>query len=287
MTTGPVITPRFLVDDVSDNVVQYPGHTVVAEEEPAGFEAHRFSTGRRDQYSQATTANSDWWHKTIFDRVRTVDMVCLWVHNLFGKSYQLQVSDDDFSTIQTPINITIPTTPGTGDIDDANGVLCENGMWLKAFPARTAHAYRHFIPAGGAGFKPLIAGKVGLSLGLNQYDKPFIASDTQLMVTEETNEAGWTGRGERRVRRHGSIQVKTRTAFEYDEFRYHFEQRFGGGATMAIVHDKAQAERAVMAQRDASGSFGFRGVGDWPDAFRVGEFAWHEVDPREIGASLT
>lgn len=286
MTTGPLITPRFLVDDLSDDVLQHPLHTVVAEEEPAGYEAHRFSAGRRDQVSKAITANSDWWHKTTFDRLRMLDMVALWVHNLPGKAYQLQVSSDDFATPgEVVISCTIPTTPGAGDIEDANGVLCENGMWLKAFSPRTTYAYRHFIPAGGAGFIPYINGKCGLSLALNQYDKPYIPSDTELMVTEETNEAGWTGTGPFRQRRKGSIKIKTRSAFEYDQFRYHFEQRFAGGCPMVIVHNRAQAERAVMA-KFTGGGFGFRGDADWPDAFRQGEFSWLEVDPREIGATV-
>jgi len=285
MTTGPIITPRFLVDDLSDNVEQYPTHTVVAEEEPAGFEAHRFSAGRRDQYSRASTANSDWWHKTTYDRPRTSDMVCLWVHNLPGKSYQLQYSDDDYTTIQAAVNCTIPTTPGAGSPADANGVLCENGMWLKTFPARTAYAHRHFILAGGAGYIPYINGKVGLSLGLAQFDKPYMPSDTELQVTEETNEAGWSGSSPRRPKRFGSILVKTRGIWEYEQFRYHFETRFGAGCPMVIVFDEAQAERAVMAKRDG-GRFGFQGVGGWPDAYRVGEFAWKELDPREIGAPI-
>lgn len=285
MTTGHVITPRLLVDDVCDDVEQYPLHTVVAEEEPAGYEAHRFSAGRRDQYAKATTANSDWWLKSTFNRVRTVDMVALWVHNLGGKTYKLEMSDDDFASIQTLVNCVIPTTPGAGDIEDANGVLCENGMWLKTFSPRAGSAIRHFIPAGGAGFIPYINGKVGLSLGLNQYDKPFIPSDTELQVTEERNEAGYEGSGPRRLKRFGSILVKTRSLFEYDQFRYHLEQRFGGGVPMVIVHDRAQAERAVLAKRDG-GRFGFRGEGDWPDGFRKGEFAWREIDPAEIGAAI-
>lgn len=286
MTTGAVIRPRFLVDDLSDDVEQYTLHTVVAEEEPAGFEAHRFSAGRRDQVSMASTANSDWWHKSTFDRVRSLDMVYLWVHNLTGKAYQLQVSDDDWATSpQIAVSCTIPTVPGAGHIDDANGVLCENGLWLKHFLPRSGNAYRHFIAAGGAGFKPYINGKAGLSLGLNQYDKPFMASDTELIVTEETNEAGWIGTSARRQRRTGTIQIKTRSLFEYDQFRYHFEQRFAAGAHMLIVHDESQAERAVVAKL-SGGAFGFHGVVDWPDGFRVVQFNWLELDPREIGAAI-
>lgn len=276
----PQITPVFLADDLSDTVVQYTGHVVSALSEPSGYEAHRFSAGRRDQYSTATTANLDWWHKTVFNRVRALDCVALWVHNLTGKAYRLEVSDDDFTTTQTAVSVTIPSTPGAGDIDDANGVLCENGMWIMRFPLRTGMAYRHYIVAGGAGFKPQIAGKVGLSLSLNQFERPYMPSDADLVVTESMAESGWIGRGPRRLKRFGQIQVKTRAAFEYDQFRYHFEQRFGGGAPMLIVFDDTQAERAVMATR-SPGRFGFKGVSDWPDAFRVGEFPWQELDPPE------
>ena len=284
----PQITPRFLVDDIFDNVVQYPGHTITALSEPAGFEANRFSAGRRDQYSSATTANLDWWLKASCNVVRGADMVALWVHNLTGLAYQLQCSDDDFTTPQTAVTVTIPTTPGTGRLDDVNGVLCENGMWLKTFAFRAAAAWRHYVPAMGAGLKPQIAGKVGLSLGLNQYEKPFAPSDAELVVKEEAAESGWIGRGPRRLRRTGTVMVKTRTPFEYDQFRYHFEQRFAAGAPMVIVHDDSQADRAVMAIRRDTGAFGFRtpNATEWPDAFRVGEFSWVECDPREVGATV-
>jgi hypothetical protein len=274
----------FLVDDVFDAVVQYPLHTVVAEEEPTGLEAHRFSAGRRDQHAQASTANSDWWIKSVFNAPRAFDMCALWDHNLAGTTVRIECSDDDFTTTQTIFNAVIPSAPGAGDVDDQYGVLCENGMWLKRFPYRTAAAVRIFSVAMGAGLKPSINGKLGLSLALNQYDKPFTPSDTELIVREEMGESGWIGRGPRRVRRTGSIQVKTRGAFEYDQLRYHFEQRFGAGAPMVIVHDDSQAERAVMAIRRDTGAFGFRtpSVLEWPDELRVGDFAWCEVDPLEV-----
>lgn len=275
----PLITPVFLVDDLFDSI-QYPAHTVVAEEEPAGYEAHRFSAGRRDQHAQASTANSDWWIKSTFGTVRAFDMVCLFDHNLAGKTVRIECSDDDFTTTQTIFNAALPTSAGAGDVDDALGVMCENGMWLKRFSVRMANAVRIYSVAMGAGLKPSINGKLGLSLALNQYDKPYEPSTTDLVVQEETNESGWTGRGPRRPRRYGSIRIKTRTDYEYDQFRYHLEQRFGGGSTMVIVHDDSQAERAVMAQR-AGGRFGFQGVADWPDAYRVGAFDWMETDPPE------
>lgn len=275
----PLLTPCFLVDDLFD-VIQYPSHTVAAEEEPAGYEAHRFSAGRRDQHSQASTANSDWWIKSSFGTVRAFDCVALWDHNLAGKTVRIECSDDDFTTTQTIFNAALPTSTGAGDIDDTFGVLCRNGMWLKRFSVRYANAVRIYSVAMGAGLKPSINGKLGLSLALNQYDKPFEASTTELVVREETNESGWTGRGPRRLRRHGSILIKTRTDYEYDQFAWHLEEKFAGGSTMVIVHDDAQADRAVMAQRDG-GQFGFKGVSDWPDTFRVGEFSWAECDPKE------
>lgn len=281
----PLLTPCFLVDNLFDGVVQYPSHTIVAEEEPSGFEAYRFAAGRRDQYASATTANSDWWIKAIFDRTRAFDCCALWVHNLAGEGLRIQCSDDDFATTQTIFDATLPTTPGAGDVDDALGVLCENGMWLKRFPVRMASAVRLYSVAMGAGLKPQVAGMLGLSFSLGQYDKPFAPSDTELVVREETNESGWTGRGPRRLRRHGSIIVKTRSAFEYDQLRYHLEGRYAAGAPMLIVHDDSQAERAVMAQRPAQGRFGFHGVADWPDELRTGEFAWQEMDPAEVGAT--
>ena len=263
-------------------MVQYPSHTVVAEEEPSGFEAHRFSAGRRDQHAQASTANSDWWIKSSFGVPRAFDAIAIWDHNLSGKTVRIECSDDDFTTTQTIFNAALPTAKGAGDIDDDFGVYCENGMWLKRFPIRTANAVRIYSVAMGAGLKPSINGLLGLSLGLNQFEKPYMPSDTELIASEQMAESGWIGRGPRRTKRFGSIQVKTRGPFEYDQFRYHFEQRFGGGAPMVIVFDDSQAERAVMVQR-GPGRFGFKAMNntEWPDALRVAEFPWQEQDPGE------
>ena len=237
------------VDNLFDAVEQYPAHTVTAEEEPAGLEASRFAAGRRDQHASATTANSDWWIKSVFDRVRALDFVCLWDHNLLGETVRIECSDDDFvSPAQIIFDATLPTTPGVGDVDDALGVVCEDGlMWCKRFPFRIAHAVRIYSVAMGAGLKPLVNGLVGLSVSFDR-DLGELVDANDLLATRERNEAGYVGMGRRTVLPSGAVPIHLPTLFAYEEFRSHLK-RYGGASPAVLIFDEAQAEQALMVHR--------------------------------------
>src|SRR5574342_1254301 len=105
--------PAILADDLV-NTRLYPNHVLDAEEEPAGFEAFRCQNGRRSEldYAAAATANSDWWLRSVFDRVRAFDYMAIdWNTNLLGRAIKLQCTFDatDFlGTYVTPLNLTLP-----------------------------------------------------------------------------------------------------------------------------------------------------------------------------------
>ena len=265
------------VDNLFDTVEQYPDHTVTAEEEPAGFEAHRFAAGRRDQHASATTADSDWWIKSVFDRVRAFDFICLWDHNLAGETVRIQASDDDFGTIQTVFDAALPTVPGTGDVDDALGVLCEDGMmWLKRVPVRAAAAVRIYSVAMGAGLKPLLNGLVGLSYSFDR-DMGELVEANDLLATRERNEAGYVGQGRRTVFPSGVVPIHHTTFDAYEQFRYHLK-RYGAGSSAVLIFDEARAEQALMVRRPDQ-RLGFRQ--DRSYFYPFGQLPYEVHEPKE------
>lgn len=267
-----------LVDNLS-SVVQYPNHTVTANEEPQGTEAFRFSTLRRNDHWAPSTTNADAWRKTTYNRVRAFDFVCLWDHNLAGKTYRLQASDDDFATIQTVFDGTLPSVPGTGDVDDAFGVLTEDLMWIKRFPAPIAtFAHRDYIPAMGTGLRPILNGIVGLSCSLDR-DMGDLMDADELAAEEQMSEAGYRGRGPIALLRGGTLPTRTSTLFAYEQLRYHL-QRFARSPGV-LVYDEARAEQAIMAIRPV-GRAGLRqGDGYF---YPHGEIPFVEHEPREANA---
>jgi hypothetical protein len=282
-----LVRPRFLVDNVF-SLVHYPSVTLSGNEEASGHEARFFSTLRREDNWTPTTFNNDAWLKARHASPRTFDMICLWVHNLLGKAYKFQISDDNFSTIQTVVDVTIPTGPGTGSPDDALGVVTEDLMWIKTVSPRSAVDFRHFVPAMGSSLKPSLSGIVGLSYYPTQYDYPYAPSTTTMRVEEHLSDRGVRGLGTVANPRQGDITMKMRSDFEYELARFHFEQRWGGWAPspMLIIHDTTQAERAVMAVRTSGSMLGFESSTEWPDAGegrRIGRLSYVEHDPAGLG----
>ena len=264
-----------LVDNLS-SVAQYPLHTVSANEEPAGTEAFRFATLRREDHWMSSTANADAWHRTVYNRVRAFDCVCLWDHNLSGKTYRLQVSDDNFTTTQTVFDGILPSTPGTGDVDDALGVLTEDLMWIKRLSSPvTTSAHRHFVPAMGAGQRPILNGIVGLSVSVDRSLGEVVDGD-DLATEEQVSEAGYRGRGPLALLRGGAMPTKPSSLFVYEQLRYHLK-RFARSPSL-IVYDESRAEQACMAIRPV-GHLGLRqGDGYF---YQHGDIPFVEHEPRE------
>lgn len=267
-----------LVDNLA-SVVQYPLHTIVGNEEPAGTEAFRFATMRRADHWSPSTFNADANLKITCDRARGADFLCLWDHNLRGETLRIECSDDDFSTTQQIFNGVLPTISGTGDVDDALGVLTEDGMWLKRFPFRSAKYWRLFVPAMGANQRPSANGVFGLSLAFER-DLGDLVDANELQTDPQRSEAGYLGRGVRAVTRSGALPIRWATLFEYEQARYHL-QRFGNGAPALIVFDEARAEQALMAIRP-DGRQAFRQGRDY--FYPHGTLAFQEHEPVEVEA---
>lgn len=259
---------------------QFPLHTITADEEPAGKEAFRCADGRRSSldYATATTANDPWWLKAACDRTRAANMVALdRGHNLAGKQIKLEFSDDDFGTIQTAVDVVLPSVTATGSLDDALGVRTEEGAWLMRFPTRAAKACRLFVPAMGVGLKPQIVGLwAGLSYSPAHLYRPS-APDTDFLIVEETIlSTGWVGRGKPGYRRQGTISLRMQDWFEYELARYHLQFVFGRSRPTWIIHDEDQADRAVLADRPGNTELGLvreRGS-NW--SYPQGQIAWVE-----------
>lgn len=238
----------------------YPDLVLTANEEASDHEAEFFSTLRREDAWSPTTFNNDAWLKATHTQVRGFNTVCLWVHNLLGEAYKFQISDDDFTTTQTVIDVTIPLYPGTGDIDDALGVVTEDFMWMKRVSTRYAKYFRHYVPAMGANLKPELAGIAGVSTAFDR-DRGDLVDANDFQAEQARSHRGVVGQGEADVSRGGSVPVTFPSLFAYEEFRFHL-QRYDGTATGTpipglLIFDEARAEQAVMVRRPV-GRMGFR-----------------------------
>ena len=236
---------------------QFPDHVISAEEEPAGYEAWRVGDGRRSRtppdYATASTANSAWWLRSVFDRQRAFNFIAIdRGHNLAGKTFELHVTSDatDFSgTYETIMDITMPSVMvPNAHIDNGSGVRTEEGAWLKRFPLRVGSAVELAIDAMGTGLVPEVVGLwVGLAVELRAR-WPWDDDGSELVSVRMESESGWIGRGRRTRRRRGEIVTRLQTFEQYDELiRYPIASLFADGVPMWIVPDIAQTEKAVLA----------------------------------------
>lgn len=229
----------------------YPGQAVTAEEEASGFEVHHLANGRRSptDYWTSTTANSDTWAETKGDRIRAANMIVLdRGHNLAGKSFKLEGSDDNFTTIDTVIDITIPSVTAPGSIDETLGIVTEEGAWIKRFPLRAHLYWRIFIPLMGAGLTPFIVGVwLGLSYEPDFLWRPSAEGMRQLAGREFVSPSQWRGRSVLVQPRTDTLTLKLKDVFVYDQARLHLEGLFGSGWPTWIVYDEDQADRAILA----------------------------------------
>ena len=271
-----------LVDNVF-SPVQYPDVTLSANEEAGGSEAEQFAALRRETFWAPTTTNADAWMKARHTQPRAINTVCLWAHNLLGKAYQLQISNDDFASgIETIVSVTIPSAPGTGDIDDDLGVVTEDLMWIKRLAVtRYAHDIRHFVPAMGANQLPNLTGIVGVSYAFDR-DLGELVDATDFRADQQRSDRGVDGFGTSDIARNGRIPISLPSLFDYEAFRFHL-QRYDGTATgtpipALLIFDEARAEQAVMAHRP-TGRLGFEQNRSY--FYPSGKLEYVEHDPRE------
>src|SRR5579864_9429710 len=85
-------------------------------------------------------------------------------------------------------------TPG-GSLDDPNGVVSEEGVFLVRLPVDGALAFRLSIPALGAGiFAQVVGAWLGTWLSLPFLGKPWADDAGDIMGLQTQSSAGWMGR---------------------------------------------------------------------------------------------
>lgn len=277
--------PAILVENIFSEL-QFPLHTLVADEQAAGFEVFHLANGRRaqnDRYQSVTTNQARAITATC-DRLRYLNGLALdRGHNLGGAAVSVLGSNDGFTTSQTVWTGTIPTVCSPpGQLDSPNGCTTEEGAFVVRFPGAAYLAWRLSIPALGAG---LVAQVVGAWLGLwyapGFFMVPWGEDQIETIATQMQSPLGWTGSTVPVPRRAGSITIKLRSFADYDLARYHITGHFLSQRRPAwIVYDDNQAERAVLAVRQA-GIQGFEIETGW--SFRQGKVAWFEHEPRLPG----
>lgn len=273
--------PALFLSDNLLNTRLYPGHTLVADEEAAGFEAWHVADGRRtfgDRW-QATTANAQHTLTIACDRLRWADTLILdRGHNLGGKEVVLECADEStFTNPQIVLDIVLPTVTQGGPLTGAFGVLTEEGAWAVNFPDRAASYWRIRIPAMGAGLVPQIVGLwLGLSYTPTYLGLPWGEDSNTAMFQETVSEFGWAGRGPVATPNDGALSIKLSSEFDYELARYHLIEVFGTGRPMWICYDQAQADRLFLALRTNT-RIGFEyQSGWWP---RQGGIPYREHAP--------
>lgn len=282
-TDGALLRPLFLVDDLL-SVAQYPAHVLTASQEFDGIgtgQAFRVADGRRWSKWTGITTNVEYSLTLAMDQPRADDMVVVDRDSVIPRLIY-EVSDDNFVTpAQTVYDITLPVNPGTGHPDDALGVRTEEGAWIKRFPVRVGAYRRWRIPAMGAGLKPDVTGiHPGRSWQRARYDTPYDAETDVFQVVERSAPSGARGRGRPALPREGAIRFEFSTLEDWTDFRYHILTLFGRGAPMWILHDPAQADRAVRAIRPVDSRIQMVSEKEWLGFLR-GSVPWVEHEPKE------
>jgi hypothetical protein len=268
-----------LADNVF-NVDQYPNHTITSSSEAAGFPASRVANGRRSStdYWTPNVFNTDAHVQSAGDRPLGVNMIALdRGHNLAGETIEVQFSSDGFGTSED-LSYTIPgvSSPG-GSIDDPNGVLTREGVWLKRFDLRATRDQRFFVAALGAGERPIVVGLwMGLAVQLN-VTAPYDDEGEDLIGTLVESELGWQARGSTAQRAAGSLGLILDTLLFREQASYHLHSLFGNGFPMWIVFDTQNATESILALRpDQRISFSINTVGDVPR----GSLQYQELHPK-------
>jgi hypothetical protein len=176
--------------------------------------------------------------------------------------------------------MTVPSTSASGDVDDANGVLTEEGAFIKRYTDTEYPWWLFWIPSMGAGLIPEIIGLwIGQSIEMRIFDFPWSDDEHQVFGPVTTTEWGWEGVGDVVARRGGTIELRCRDSTDFTNARTYILEQFGRQRRpMWIVPDQAQADRAVLAVRDMSQPFNTRFDGRWPE--RRMNIPWIEHEPK-------
>jgi hypothetical protein len=268
------------------SLIQFPSHTVSANEEATDHEAWRIATGRRSAFDswKPTTVNQAAYVEVDCGVNQTPDMVAVdRGHNLQGETVLVRYSDNG-TAWSDAFTATVPSSVSAGsDIDTANGVLTPEGVWLKRFTGSAHRYWRFHVNAMGAGLLPEVVGVwLGAHWAPGFLENPFEDDLYQGTGQVMTLPSGWQGRGTVGRQRAGSFGLKINTEAAYNTgAAVELRDSFFLGRPMWLVLDDEKAERAVLAvwarQREGFGL----GRGGW--SWRFGTISWLEWEP-EIAA---
>lgn len=285
MSNEPVIFSESIL-----NRLAFPGHTLLGDQEPAGFESWHVATGRRAPTNswRGSTTNQQRTLTVTCDRVRGCNMLAIDRNsNVRGAALSVQGSNDNFTTTRTVWTGTVPSAiTSPGDLDNTNGVLTEEGAFLVRFTTDAYAYWRLVVPALGSGIVPIIGGAyLGMGLQLDYLARPY--SENQHDVMRETvtiPASGWMGGTTPVPRRSGTLSLRLSDEWTYELARLHIEGHFLQRARAAwIIPNRNQAERAVLAVR-SPGMQGFSIDSGW--GFQQGNIGWMEHEPRVLFSSV-
>lgn len=269
-------TPVLVVENIF-SVVQFPDHTVTADEEATGYEGWRVADGRRSALDKWTTTTTNTTHTITVtcDKVRACDFIALdRGHNLDGETVKLQGSNDNFTSSEDVLEITLPLYSSPGDIDSALGVVTEEGAWVKRFDLRAFTYWRFTVPSMGAGEMPEVVGlTVGKSYNGRCFDFPWSDGQEEALAPVAVMESGWEGSGPVTIRRRGEFGLRAQSDIDHDEAKYHLAH-FARRRPMWFCADSEQADRTIQVIH--AGAVGFQHDGAWPHARSRIQYAEHE-----------
>jgi hypothetical protein len=281
----PLIAPENLFSEI-----QYPGHTVYADDalgggEPADHEAFHVARAARsaDEFATAVNANQDWWVGSTFDRLRAFNFLAVDRNsNLRGFPVELRASSDGFTTWETILDVVVPDQfYAPADLRVLPGALTEEGAWLARFDDRVYHDVRLHVPAMGAGLKPQVT---GLHLGWSYEPThgnmfPYDPAGRQLFVTERMSDTAWTAGNRPAHRFDGTITIGCPDEDERDVARLYVEGMAWRYRPTWWVPDQARAEQAFYAQV-SPGRYSFVYTREWRNG--ISTFPVREINPRLV-----
>lgn len=263
------------------SVAQFPGHTVSAEEEPSGYEAHQVGNGRRaPQYRwQASTANSESYIQTRCDELRAVN--CLIIdrgHNLAGETVTLRASSNNWTDYNDIFSIVIPSVVG-GSPSGAMGCVTSEGAWIKTFDPEAFYDYRVVIAAMGAGLVPQIVNLwLGLAFQPDEHLLTYPLQDHALRVIGEHTESpfGWRGRAHVATPKRGALTLKCPTETHYDAIEYQVMDLFANGYAAWVIWQRDNAPHKAMLVSHDGDSLEWARDMSWSPVLRYVTVPFHE-----------
>jgi len=279
--------PAILVENYL-NTLAFPGHTVTADEQAAGFEVFHLANGRRaptDRY-QSVTANAARRAQSLCDRMRWATGFCLdRAHNLAQNAGVVAVvgSNDGFVTTRTVWSGVLPTaTTPNGSLDDPTGVVTEEGAFLLRYPGDGFLDWGVSIPALGAGIVAQVVGAwIGMWISLPYLGRPWQDDTADIASTDQQSSSGWEGSTVPVSRKQGVINLETTGFYDEEQLRLHIDGHYlAARRPMWYVPDDQQAERGFLIRRP-KGLAGLEFKQGW--GYRAGAIPYAEWEPLRPG----